>query len=363
MHLVEGLATPIINVQWRSSANNMRALLVMTAWILLTSSVSGCLEKSEGETDIIDEELTPLRINHIQMKGTHNSYHLAPLGPTVRAYDYSHQPLDMQAEEQGVRQFEIDVWWDARGQLYVYHNQYDVRTTCITFEECLTTLLNWSNENSEHVPLMIWIEPKEWVEQSTDNTIVVDLQNMLDNIENEIIQFWPRNKTITPDDVRGDSETLSLAIMEKGWPLLDESRGKAIFILLSSGDLREDYYDKFPRLNGSRMFTLSEPGSPEAAIFSNTDPVGNGDEISALVKDGYIVRSRADNAEDGEADNNDTSRLDAAISVGAHSISTDYPAEVDGIDYWVEIPNGNPVACNPISAPIDCTSERIESLN
>ena len=62
------------------------------------------------------------------------------------------------------------------------------------------------------------------------------------------------------------------------------------------------------------------------------------------------------------ADNNDTSRLDAAISVGAHSISTDYPSKVEGIDYWVDIPDGNPVACNPISAPIDCTSERIESL-
>ena len=65
---------------------------------------------------------------------------------------------------------------------------------------------------------------------------------------------------------------------------------------------------------------------------------------------------------DGEADNNDTTRLQAAISVGAHSISTDYPEEVDGIDYWVEIPNGNPVACNPISAPNDCTPERIEDL-
>tara|TARA_B110000014_G_C19842125_1_gene436557 strand:- start:374 stop:712 length:339 start_codon:yes stop_codon:yes gene_type:complete len=111
------------------------------------------------------------------------------------------------------------------------------------------------------------------------------------------------------------------------------------------------------------MFTMSEVGTPEAAIFSNTDPLGNGDEIIALIEEGYIVRSRADNAENGEADNNDTSRRDAAISVGAHSISTDYPAKVDGIDYWVEIPNGDPVACNPISAPNDCTSERIESLN
>ncbi|MCP2502884.1 MAG: phosphatidylinositol-specific phospholipase C1-like protein [Candidatus Thalassarchaeaceae archaeon] len=341
----------------------MRTMLAITVLILLTSTVSGCIGKNDIDLNLDDEEPTPLRINHIQMKGTHNSYHLAPLIPTIRAYDYSHQPLDVQAEEQGVRQFEIDVWWDARGQLYVYHNQYDLRTTCTTFEECLNTLLNWSNENTEHVPLMIWIEPKEWVEQSTDSTIVVELQNMLDQIEEEITQFWPRNKTITPDDVRGESETLSQAIMEEGWPLLDESRGKAIFILLSSGDLRENYHEKYPGLINSRMFTMSnDPGSSEAAIFSNTDPIGNGDEIIGLIKDGYIVRSRADNAEDGEADNNDTSRLNAAISVGAHSISTDYPSKVEGIDYWVDIPNGNPVACNPISAPIDCTSERIESL-
>jgi len=340
----------------------MRAFWPAIVLILLTSSMSGCLSNDVLEKNTEEENLTPLRINHIQVKGTHNSYHLEPLGPTIRAYEYSHQPLDVQAEEQGVRQFEIDVWWDARGQLYVYHNQYDLRTTCITFEECLSTLLDWSNINSEHVPLMIWIEPKEWVEQSTDNTIVVELQNMLDKIEEEIIQYWPRNKTITPDDVRGDSETLSQAIMEKGWPLIEDSRGKAIFILLSSGDLRENYHEKFPGLNDSRMFTMSEVGSADAAIFSNTDPIGNGEEITALVKDGYIVRSRADNAENGEADNNDRSRLEAAISVGAHSISTDYPAKVDGIDYWVEIPEGNPVACNPISAPTDCTAERIEAL-
>ena len=341
----------------------MKAISVIMVLIIAAGSVSGCLSDSERQMSDEEEDLTPLRINHIQMKGTHNSYHLAPIGPTIRAYDYSHDPLDVQAEEQGVRQFEIDVWWDARGQLYVYHNQYDVRSNCITLEECLTTLLDWSNQNQEHVPLMIWIEPKEWVEQSTDNTVVIDLQNMLENIEQEITQYWPRNKTITPDDVRDGSETLSKAITENGWPLLDDSRGKAMFILLSSGDLRQSYYEKYPGLNGSRMFTMSEPGSSEAAIFSDTDPIGNGDEIEALVRDGFIVRSRADNAEDGEADNNDTSRLEAAISVGAHSISTDYPEEVDGIEYWVEIPEGTPVACNPISAPIDCTPERVESLS
>jgi len=340
----------------------MKTITCIITLIMIAGSMSGCLSMGEDSKEISEDDLTPLRINHIQVKGTHNSYHLEPLGPTLRAYEYSHQPLDVQAEEQGVRQFEIDVWWDARGQLYVYHNQYDLRTTCVTFEECLNTLLNWSNENSEHVPFMIWIEPKEWMEQSTDNTAIVELQNLLDSIEQEIIEFWPRNKTITPDDVRGNSETLSRAIMENGWPLLDDSRGKAMFILLSSGELRQSYHDKFPGLIEAKMFTMSETGSSEAAIFSDTDPVGNADEIIALVKDGYIVRSRADNAENGEADENNKTRLNAALSVGAHSISTDYPAKVEGIDYWVDIPEGNPVACNPISAPIDCTAERINKI-
>jgi len=154
----------------------MKTLTAIITLIIITGSMSGCLSLTDKTEENNDDDLTPLRINHIQVKGTHNSYHLEPLGPTIRAYEYSHQPLEIQAEEQGVRQFEIDVWWDARGQLYVYHNQYDLRTTCVTFEECLNTLLNWSDENSEHVPLMIWIEPKEWVEQSTDSTIVVDLQ-------------------------------------------------------------------------------------------------------------------------------------------------------------------------------------------
>ena len=109
------------------------------------------------------------------------------------------------------------------------------------------------------------------------------------------------------------------------------------------------------------MFTLSDEGSTEAAIFSIADPVGNGDDISRLVSEGYIVRSRADSGGE-EADNNDTSRRDAALSAGAHSISTDYPAEVDGIDYWVPIPGGNPSRCNPVSSPSWCTSDRIEDL-
>ena len=70
--------------------------------IITAGSISGCLSQSEEKISDEEEDLTPLRINHIQVKGTHNSYHLAPIGPTIRAYDYSHDPLDIQAED-GIR--------------------------------------------------------------------------------------------------------------------------------------------------------------------------------------------------------------------------------------------------------------------
>ena len=65
-------------------------------------------------------EQEPLRINHIQMEGTHNSYHVEPIFSPTREYMYTHEDLDIQATDQGVRQFEIDVWWDVREGLRVY---------------------------------------------------------------------------------------------------------------------------------------------------------------------------------------------------------------------------------------------------
>ncbi|MBN55653.1 MAG: hypothetical protein CMA79_04380 [Euryarchaeota archaeon] len=330
--------------------------------LMLATSMAGCMGVGGGGGIFgEDEPRDPLRINHIQMKGTHNSYHVEPLVSPTREYMYTHEPLDVQASQLGVRQFEIDVWWDIREGLRVYHNQYDSGTTCPTFEDCLGTLLSWSNDNPMHHPLFIWIEPKDWPEQAADVTTTLELSGLLDDIEQEISEFWPRNKTIAPDDVRGERQSLNEAVQEDGWPLLEESRGKAVFVLLATGDTRDIYLEEHPGLSGARMFTLSDEGSAEAAIFSITDPLGNGEEITRLVGDGYIVRSRADSGGE-EADNNDTSRRDAALAVGAHSISTDYPAQVEGVDYWVEIPDGNPSRCNPVSAPEWCTSMDLESL-
>ena len=159
--------------------------------------------------------------------------------------------------------------------------------------------------------------------------------------------------------MRGEWPTLKEGVLNDGWPLLEESRGKAVFVLLASGETRDLYLEDHPGLAGARMFTLSDESSGEASIFSRTNPVGDGEEITRLVTEGYIVRSRADSGGE-EADNNDTARFEAALASGAHSISTDYPGPVEGMDYWIAIPNGTPSRCNPLTAPTWCASEDIE---
>ena len=349
-----------------SKASRTNSPVAMITLLMLLTPLSGCLNNSEdispssGNQDL--EEV--LRINHIQMKGTHNSYHVEPLVSPTREYMYTHEELNVQASQLGVRQFEIDVWWDIREGLRVYHNQYDSGTTCPTFENCMNTLLEWSNANPNHHTTFIWIEPKDWPEQSMEITTTVQISGILDEIESEITQFWPRNKTITPADVQGNYPSLSDALANEGWPLIEDSRGKAIFVLLATGGMREIYLeDYFPIGRMFPMFT-SQDDSPSyaQAIFSLTDPIGDGDEIERLAAEGYIVRTRADSGGE-EADNNDTSRLEAALSSGAHSISTDYPAKVESIEYWVEIPGGTPSRCNPVSAPDQCSSENIEYVD
>ena len=72
----------------------------------------------------------PLKLNQIQVIGTHNSYHagIAPneskiwqakYADAYKGLDYQHQPLPQQFDS-GVRQIELDVYADTKGGLYAH---------------------------------------------------------------------------------------------------------------------------------------------------------------------------------------------------------------------------------------------------
>ncbi len=70
-----------------------------------------------------------VRLNQIQVIGTHNSYHIAPHQAVLdviakrspelaRSLDYTHRPLAEQFSRLGIRQIELDIFADPNGGLY-----------------------------------------------------------------------------------------------------------------------------------------------------------------------------------------------------------------------------------------------------
>jgi membrane-associated phospholipid phosphatase len=109
------------------------------------------------------------------------------------------------------------------------------------------------------------------------------------------------------------------------------------------------------------MFISTDEASPAAAILILNDPLKDGPRISADVRAGYLVRTRAD-ADTVEARKNDTAPRDAALASGAQAVSTDYmtpdPRFAGG--YQVKLPGRAAVVCNPLRAATACGGLAVE---
>lgn len=343
----------------------------------------------------------PLRLNDLQVLGSHNSYHLRPAPEAYAAIeavsqelaesiDYSHRSLTEQLEDFGVRQFEIDVFADPEGGLYanraampviglpaesgiaeldetgfkVLHTQdFDFETNCLTLQLCLGEIAAWSDANPDHVPLMIMIEikeesvpdaaagsgvelpdlPIEWTfpVETTDATLAA--------LDAELVAAVGEERIITPDDVRGDAATLEEVVLADGWPTIDEARGMVMFSMVNTGRARDLYRMPSATLEGRVMFTSSEPGAPDAAFLRVDNPITDAERIAELAAAGYLIRTRTDSPT-ADARTGDTTRREAALASGAHYLSTDYYVEdpAFGTGYDVVLDEW----CNPVTLPV-----------
>jgi hypothetical protein len=370
----------------------VRSRLVLALAVL----VAGCGNDEDGVTmdDIV-------RMNEIQVLGTHNSYHIQPMEPLFGLLvafsdmflqiEYTHIPLDQQFATQGIRQIELDVFADPDGGLYalrhvlpvlgmdpdtgipelyepgfkVLHIQdIDFETTCLTFVSCLQTVKAWSDANRRHLPIAILVEAKD---EAIPDPLMLDFVVPIpigtaefDALDDEIRSVFPPEQLITPDDVRQGMPTLEEAVLTRGWPTLRQARGKVLFLLDNGGSKRQAYLQGRPNLEGRVLFTNSSPGNPDAAFVKENDPLANPGRIPFLVEQGYLVRTRAD-ADTIQARDDDPTQRDAALGSGAQFVSTDYPVPNDDFEtgYFVQIPDGSPARCNPINAPPECMSAEL----
>jgi len=315
-----------------------------------------------------DEEGSPyrlddlLRLNDVQAKGTHNSYHIQPDSPIDPSHFYTHATLDIQLEEQGVRQFELDLHLHREEGFQVFHLPgFDPETTCRRFTNCLMIIKNWSDKHRWHMPLLIWLEPKDEELDAGDP----DLESIIgryDDLEAEILSVWPETRMLKPDDVRRDYATLPEALAAEGWPTLGELRQKVVFAMLDSANHRLRYTEDAANLAGKLMFVDSDdPSDPYAAMFKVNNAQADFDLARSLVSAGFVVTTNIDGVDSSSAENQ--ARRDASLESGAHFLSTDIPVPDEGRVYWFNLPpGGEPARCNPLSGASGCRPTDIENL-
>ena len=88
---------------------------------------------------------------------------------------------------------------------------------------------------------------------------------------------------------------------------------------------------------------------PAAAWFKINDPVRDFERIRSLVRQGFLVRTRAD-ADTIEARANDPTRREKALASGAQFVSTDFAESRPELSpYRVRLPGEVVARPNPIS--------------
>jgi hypothetical protein len=354
----------------------------------LAVSASCDLEHPSGRPGCTRAAVDALPMNRIQVVGTHNSYKMAiaPLEMAkVRAanpkaateLDYSHLPLTQQLNT-GARQLELDYVYDPKGGRYltplgrrmtpdttpydltplarpglkVMHvPDIDYRSVCPLFVDCLKEIRAWSKAHPDHVPILIIMNLKQ------DNLKIPGVVPLLpfdaaamDEIDKEIRSVFPERELITPDKVQGRHKTLREAVLAGGWPKLKAARGKFMFAIDEPPKVVAVYRGDRKSLEGRVCFVNSpSEDASEAAYLTLNEPLELQARIRKDVRDGYIVRTRAD-ADTYEARKNDRTRQVLAFASGAQYVSSDYmqPDARFG-PYETHLPGGGVARRNPVA--------------
>ena len=361
----------------------MNKLSILMSSMLMTCLVTSC------SSDFKVNEVKELSLNDIQMIGSHNSYK-QPLNPKIfvliAKYDsgaaakinYSHPTLTKQLEL-GLRHLEIDIVKDKFGGRFSYPKgetlteqtiitsaerkqldepglkvmhipDLDFGSHCILFQRCLDQLIKFSEQQPDHLPIVILMNIKESNTQLINGAQVLPF-NDDDYVELDAVLLSTfGEKLITPDEIRGEHVSLEHAVLHEGWPLLKETRGRFMFILDGKPHQLEAYRNEHKSLKGRAMFGSYSEGDEEAALMIRNDPIKNVIQIKRLVEKGYMVRTRADGGAGSNSKTTDVKlRAEQAFSSGAQIISTDfYPGapQVLPSNYVVSFKQGMLYRCN-----------------
>lgn len=346
-----------------------------------------------------------IKINELQFLGSHNSYKRRITAKEEALYQkwrpqsykkvtYDHQPLHKQLNA-GVRYLEFDVYRDPDGTRFIspiiasitdtplpedYKNKMgqpglkvmhvkdrDYLSHCLTFQECLSQLKDWSDSSPGHFPLFVVVEVKEWLSQPNeipshpDHIAELNFDShAIQAIDQDILKVFPREQIIAPGDLVDGYKNLRAMARAEAWPTISEAWGKIFFLVLESTSAvkhgEQSVVDRYVDNYGydkMLMFPLFRDDRSPHAAFVNLHKKKLSDlrkKIRKFSKRGYMVRARAD-VDTVEARQGDRGRWATVMKEGANIVVTDFiwPHPNFGYDYFVRINDPGVIArCSPL---------------
>ncbi len=301
-----------------------------------------------NEADFFDGDLkaeldSGLKFNEIAFIATHNSYQKKSVSRIQKIYrnlsdltfglvnrekgEFESQTLTQQFNC-GIRSIEMDIETIVKGDTITFTCMHspsiDMTTTCYDFALALKEISLWSENNPDHLPITVIIEPKSFFLPIEDMKFFnMDYVKELD----KVIRDNLGDKLFTPADMLRDYDSFGEMRAADDWCRVDEMLGKVLILLHETG-VTEDYIAMDTTFSTQAMFPmLREKDAPrDCASFLIINDPGRILERKAEILDtlNLIVRTRTDTYGSISDENREN-----AIYSGSQIISTDYPVRDD----------------------------------
>lgn len=285
-----------------------------------------------------------VKLNEIAILGTHNSYQRLATAETrfamniidaitfkkagLDTFDFEMDTLTEQLE-MGIRNVEIDIETldkDEKIEFKVTHNSFvDNASSAYDFSKALKEIKMWSDNNPDHIPVYIIIEPKSFViEINGMKKFSLDYAKELEKvIANEL-----GDSLLTPKDMLRDYDSFKEMRENDDWLTLKEAQGK-ILVLLHDCDVTESYIALDESIKTQKMFPMlryDDRNESYTSFILENDP-WNADSRKAESIDEckLIIRTRADKYPNYSAE-----RYEVTENCGSQIITTDFPEKADG---------------------------------
>ena len=297
-----------------------------------------CDEQALAKFNIEEAIASGVKFNEVAFLGTHNSYQIYPskqyealmktldffaFGLVETKTEFNMDTLTQQLEL-GIRNLEIDVITqetESGTSFRVCHTPLlDNTSSCYDLKNALEEIKLWSDNNPNHMPITIIVEPKgKVVEINGFKKFSLDYCNQVDTIIRDTLG----ETLLTPADMLRDYKNFKAMRDADDWLTLQETRGK-IMVLLHDCDVTDSYIAQNERLKTQAMFpmlryddrnetytTFVLNNNPDTAVVQNKELI---DECK------LVVRTRADDYPTFSDE-----RYSKANECGSQIITTDYP--------------------------------------